>query len=146
MGVFTSRIFRACLPVAAALLFSSAAVVAQLGTSTIRGTLVDAQGKSIEGATVTLKNTGTDYTRTVTTTGAGNFSFELIPVGDYEIGVEAKGFRGKKLDKIHALVGAPTDLNVQMEVGSQADTVIVEGTGSAVAINTQDATLGNNIS
>jgi len=146
MCVFASRFLRGCVFVAATLLFTGVAALAQLGTSTIRGTLIDPQGKSIEGATISLKNTGTDYTRSVKTSSAGNFSFELIPVGDYEITIEATGFRNKQLDKVHALVGAPTDLDVRMEVGSQTDTVIVEGTGSAVAINTQDATLGNNIS
>jgi hypothetical protein len=128
---------------ALALVLANGMAWGQAGTSTIRGELADPQGKVIPGATVTIKNLNTGFTRSQVTTGAGAFSFELVPPGSYRVEVEAKGFRKKVLSGVHALVGAPTELAIDMEVGSLAETVQVEAAASTVHINTQDATLGN---
>ena len=117
----------------------------QAGTSRVRGAVTDPQERVISGATVTIKNSRTGYSRTQTTTNAGVFSFESIPPADYTIEVSAVGFRTKVLDNVHALVGAPTDANAQMDVGASNQTIVVKGEADNVLINTQDATLGNNI-
>jgi hypothetical protein len=115
---------------------------AQTGTSTIRGEVTDQQGKQVAGAAVTIKSPNTGFTRTQTTNPSGAFSFELIPPGDYALEVEAKGFK-KTIQTASALVGSATDADVRLEVGSVAEIVQVEGIGG-VAVNTEDATLGNN--
>ena len=76
------------------LLIASAALSAlgQAGTSTIRGTVTDPQGNVVPGATVTLTNTGTNTSRTTTTSDQGAYTIEFVPVGDYRLEVEAKGF------------------------------------------------------
>ena len=61
----------------------------QAGTSTVRGEVTDAQGRQVAGATVTIKNPNTGFTRTQTTNSGGSFNFELIPPGDYGMEVEA---------------------------------------------------------
>src|SRR5882762_12030228 len=80
---------------------------AQTGTSTIRGEISDAQKKMIGGATVTLKNPSTGFSRSQTTGAAGGYSFELIPPGDYTVEVEAKGFK-KSVRNVSALIGSVT--------------------------------------
>src|SRR3989441_789626 len=126
---------------ALALLLASATAWGQAGTSIIRGEITDPQGKLVPKATVTIKNESTGFARTEQTT-AGSFSFDLIPPGDYTVEIEAQGFKKVVLTHVHALVGSPVDASMQLELGTIGETVQVEA--SAVQINTQDATLGNN--
>ncbi len=116
----------------------------QAGTSTVRGTVTDASGAVIPGATVTLTNPATGLTRTQVTTGLGTFSFELVPPGTYTLEAENKGFKKGIVSGVQALVGAPTDVRIQMELGNVTEVVTVEAGAAAVAVNTQDASLGNN--
>jgi len=118
----------------------------QTGASTIRGTVKDPSGALVSGATVTLTNLETNAARTVVTTTSGTFSFEFLPVGDYEVRVEAKGFRKLLVRPVQALVSNVTDVPVALEVGEVSSTVTVEATEAAVQVNTADATLGNNFS
>ena len=105
---------------------------------------MDPQRRFIPGASVSIKNAATNFSRTQVTGEAGTFSFELIPPGDYSLEIEVAGFRKKVLNKVQALVGSPTDVTVQMEIGQVDQVVTVEAGSSAVAVNTQDASLGNN--
>jgi len=127
-----------------ALLLSTRTAFGQAGTSTIRGTVTDAQGAAVGHARVSIKNSA-GFARTQETSVTGSYSFELIPVGDYDVTVEATGFRRADFQTVHALVGNAVTLDVKLEVGSVTETVQVEGSSSAVQINTQDATLGNTI-
>src|SRR5690242_13521437 len=86
----------------------------QTGTSTIRGEVSDAQGKMVGGATVTLKNASTGFSRSQTTGAAGGFSFELLPPGDYTLEAEAKGFK-KEVRGVTALVGSVSTADLRLE-------------------------------
>src|SRR5579859_3983049 len=111
----------------------------QAGTSTIRGTVTDAQGGVVAHAQVSIKNSS-GFSRSQETTSNGAYSFDLIPVGDYDVTVEAAGFRKADYAAVHALVSNVITLDVKLEVGSTSQTVQVEAGTSEVQINTQDAT------
>jgi len=116
---------------------------AQTGTSTIRGEISDAQGKMVAGAIVTLKNANVGFSRSQTTGAAGGYSFELITPGDYALEVEANGFNKIVIDDVRALIGRPTETNVQLSVGAISQLVEVRASLQDAVINTQDASLGN---
>src|SRR6516162_1479574 len=116
----------------------------QTGTSTIRGTITDPQGRVVSGATVTLTNTGTNATRTTKSTDAGIYVFDLIQPGTYRVEIDAKGFKKETIAKVEALIGKPTDGSTHLEVGTSAEVVEVNASAQEVLVNTQDATLGNN--
>jgi hypothetical protein len=116
----------------------------QTGESTIRGIVKDPSGSLVSGATVTLTSLETNSARNVVTTSSGLFSFELVPVGDYEIAVEAAGFRKVVVRPVRAQVANVTDVPVVLEIGAVTSTVIVEAAEAAIQVNTTDATLGNN--
>jgi hypothetical protein len=124
-------------------LMVASAAWGQGGTSTLRGDVTDPQGKQVAGASVTLKNAGTGFARTQVTNAGGSFNFELIPPGDYALEIQAKGFK-KAVRNVTALVSAIIDADVQLEIGSLGETVEVEAAASAVTVDTEDATLGNN--
>ncbi len=134
---------RVCVLAALALFLASGLAWGQAGTATIRGEITDPQGKLIPKATVKITNESTGQSRTQETT-AGAFSFDLVPPGDYTIEIEARGFKKTVLTHVHALVGSPVDVSTQMELGAVGETVQVEAGASAVQMNTQDASLGNN--
>ena len=124
---------------------SGTLVWGQLGTSTIRGTITDPSGAAVPGATVTITNLQTNLSRTLTTGPTGSYSFELIPPGEYQVVMEAKGFRKSVVAQVRALVGSITEVSQSLTVGEVKETVVVEVSSSDIHVNTQDATLGNNI-
>jgi len=127
-----------------ALFMTQSAAWAQGGSTTIRGTVTDSQNAAVGHAAVKISNHATNFTRSMETSTTGAFSFELIPVGDYELTVEAPGFRKAEFRGVHGLVDTVVTIDAKLEVGSISETVQVEASSSAVQINTQDATLGNN--
>lgn len=118
-------------------------LLGQTGTSSIRGTVTDPSGAIIVDASVKVFSPATNLERMQRTGPTGNFSFELLPVGDYRVEVEAPGFK-KEVLGVHALVGRPAELSVRLELGSPTQTVEVTAENSAVQVNTQDSSLGNN--
>ena len=75
-------------------LLSCGAIVANAQTTgTIYGRVTDPNGAGVPGATVTVANTGTDLKRTSNTDSEGLYSFTLLPVGKYNISVNAQGFK-----------------------------------------------------
>lgn len=120
------------------------ASLAQTGRSSVKGSVKDPQGNVVVGATVTLSNPETNFTRTATTSDSGQFTFESISPGTYRLEVEAKGFKKAILNDVGALVAKPTEVTVSLEVGSVTESVSVTAAGTESIINTQDASLGNN--
>src|ERR1700676_5035101 len=66
--------------------------LAQLPTGTILGVVKDTSGAVVPTATVTIRNTETSQTRTVTTGDDGAFRVPALPVGNYTIRIEKSGF------------------------------------------------------
>ena len=116
----------------------------QTGTSTIRGTVTDSQGRLVPNATVRLINVETNAARTTQSSDSGTYVFDLITPASYRLEVDATGFKKKVVNDVKALIGKPTESNVMLEVGASSETVEVKAATSDALINTQDATLGNN--
>ena len=80
------------LPLFLAVLLSSSVVALGQTTGTISGTVTDEKGAVITNATVTARNTERNISRNLQTGSDGNYRFENLPVGPYEVSVEATGF------------------------------------------------------
>src|SRR5450755_4315578 len=75
-------------------LLSSCALVAQDISATIQGVVLDSSGKSVPNAKVSVILTDRNQTiRTITTDDNGSYSAPLIPIGTYQVKVEATGFK-----------------------------------------------------
>lgn len=116
--------------------------LAQTGTSTVRGTVSDAQGKAVAGAIVTIKNDNKNLTRTTTSGSNGAYTFVAIPPDIYVLTVEAQGFKRSVSTDVKALVDTPSTFDVTLEVGAISEVVTVSS-GGEVTVNTQDASVGN---
>lgn len=119
-------------------------VPAQTGTSSVRGSVLDQEGKAVAGATVTLKNIETNAVRTTTSKENGGYTFDLIQPGTYRLEVEASGFKKGVIDDVRALVDKPTTIDAQLTVGAISESVSVSAGSTDVLLNKQDATIGNN--
>jgi hypothetical protein len=104
---------------------------AQTVTGAISGTVVDASGNAVVGATVTLINERTSDSRTLTTNESGNFRFTAALPGTYTIKVEQRGFsaferKGNVLTANEHLAAG----ELAMKVGELSETIttVAEGT------------------
>lgn len=106
----------------------------------IRGTVTDASGGAVAGATVMLVNEGTNSTREVQTTGNGEYLFLEVPVGSYEIDVTQQGFKKYARKGIVLVVNEIASVDIPLQVGSTVDTV--EVSGAPPVIDTTTTQLG----
>jgi hypothetical protein len=123
-----------------ALLLSSVAGLAQTTVSqgSIQGTVTDPTGAVVSGAKVTINNKGTGQVIDTKTSSAGAYnSGGLIP-GDYEVRVEAKGFKTTQ-QAVIVQVAVTSSGNIKMEVGQESTVVDVQT--NAVTVNTEQATV-----
>src|SRR6266478_2306660 len=109
-------------------------------TGTIYGRVSDPNDAFIGGATVTASNVGTDTKRTATTNAAGEFNITLLPVGKYDISVEATGFKSFVQQGVELQVEANLRVNPKLELGAITEKVTV--TGEVSQVDTASATLG----
>lgn len=116
-------------------------VQAQTSTSRITGTVTDQTGAVLPGATVTAKHQATGVEYTTTTTTAGAYALESLPVGRYTVTVEASGFRTFSSTDNVLSVGVPLVINVTMQVG--AATEVIEVVGAYERIETTNAMLSD---
>ena len=113
---------------------------AQIGTTSLRGTILDKSGAVVAGATVKLTAAELSVERTVVSTATGAYEFPSLPPGTYALRVEAGGFRAHDQKNIQLLVNNPATVNVTLEVGSTTETVEVSAIGQT--LNTTDASIG----
>src|SRR3984893_14211292 len=125
----------------AVLTIAASVAMAQTGTSRITGRVVDAKQASIPGATVSVTHESTGLTQTQTTTEAGIYSFDSLPVGNYTITVEQNGFKKFQSTGNHLEVNTPLTVDALMEIGQVSEVVTVQG--GAEQLQTANATIGN---
>ena len=124
-----------------ALLLAVVPAFAQDTRGTISGTVKDAQGV-IPGAAVKITNVETSVSQDVVTNGTGYFEAPLLRAGGYSISVEVSGFKTLKRSGITLAGGQQISLQLELEVGTIAETVTV--TGEAPLLETQTTRIGTN--
>ncbi|MGH9659051.1 MAG: carboxypeptidase regulatory-like domain-containing protein, partial [Bryobacteraceae bacterium] len=97
----------------------------------VSGQVTDQQDASIQGVTVSLRDTSTGVTHSATTNENGRYIFLNIPSGTYDVTVSREGFKQTKLASQRVLVGSTLTLNVMLEVGSTATSVDVQASAAA---------------
>src|SRR6185312_13578172 len=122
-----------------ALAFTPAVLFAQ-DTAQVTGTVTDPSGAAVVGAQVTLTSVAQGTTRTATANSTGDFLFAAVPVGAYNLGVSAQGFKKYEAKGIVLNVGQKARTDVKLAVGTSQETVNVEGTNVA-QVETQSSDL-----
>jgi hypothetical protein len=124
----------------AAILFFSAAAIAQISTGTIVGVVEDSSGAVIPNAAVAIQNTGTKESRDISTNTAGEFNAPFLHVGQYVVTVTAAGFKAKTLTGITLEVDKTINLRIPLDVGAAAESV--EVTAAAPLVDSATSSLG----
>jgi hypothetical protein len=107
--------------------------------SSVTGTVVDAQGSVVSGASVTIVNTGTSLTREATTGNNGYFTISPLPPGRYQLTVKRDGFQDREINDIVLNVNDQPAFKVQLVASGVTATVTV--TAGAPILQTQGAEL-----
>jgi len=128
----------------AVLLLSYQPVRAQsnVQAGSIQGVVTDPQGGVVPDAKVTITNKDTGSALESTTTSAGTFvSGSLVP-GTYTVRVEAPSFKTFQ-STATVLINVVTPVNAKLELG--ASSTVVEVTGQAVSVNTDQAQVSGSL-
>jgi hypothetical protein len=116
---------RLVLAAAALGLLVAAPAAAQMTTGTISGNVVDTGGLAVPGASVTITNTETGATRSVTTDNEGAYLMTALPPGLYRVNVTMSGFRSFLQEEFRLAVGQNARVDARLEVGGVAEQVSV---------------------
>ena len=137
-----------CLLILAALAVTCQFSVRQAWSQTeqggITGTVTDASGAAVPQATVTATNTSTQVSATTITNTSGNYNLPYLPIGEYSVKVERKGFKAGIVTGVLLRVNLTATVNVQLEVGAVQEQVSVQA--SAVLLEQQQSSLGQTLS
>jgi Carboxypeptidase regulatory-like domain len=126
-------------------LTASNALAQTASSGSISGLVTDSQGASVAGADVTLVDTGTKSAQMTQTNDVGRYTFPVVASGMYDVTVTKSGFKVAKLAQQKVSVGNVLTVNVTLEVGSLAETVVVMSTPLGSELQTTNATVGNTI-
>ena len=129
------------LILAMALLLSlSATALAQSITGNIGGTVRDAAGAAVKGATVTITDIGQkSVVRTTTTNDDGQYYAPYLPATYYDVAVEAPNFKKHVESKVKLDVGQSRTVDVDLEAGNISEVVTVEAVPLTVQLTTSTA-------
>jgi outer membrane receptor protein involved in Fe transport len=122
------------------LVIAAIPAIAQMPTGVILGTVKDASGAVVPGATVTVLNEDTGVSRTQTTDENGSYRFSATPVGHYDVKSEHSAFKTVTQKGLVLDVSQEAVMNFILEVGTAAQQVTI--TGEAPVVTTTTASLG----
>ena len=99
----------------------------QSTTGTIEGTVLDANGAALPGASVEVKNSATNFTKTIETDEDGRFVLLSLPPGKYTVTVTKQGFAKSVIESADLTVGRALTLPISMKVsGVEGEVTILE--------------------
>lgn len=109
-------------------------------TGSISGTVTDTTGRVIVGATVVAQNVETGIKNSAETNAEGFYSFPALPVGQYTIQIQAKGFSNFKETGLALNVNSALRVDATLQVGTVTETVTISATSAQV--DTQSTQMG----
>jgi hypothetical protein len=113
-------------------------------TATLVGDIFDPSGNSIPNASVTVRNDGTGYARTVETNAVGQYRITPLNPGTYNIEVKAQGFKSQVRTGVTLQVSAVLEVDFTMAIGAVTETI--EVVGAAPLLQTEESSVGNVVS
>ena len=115
--------------------------IEKLGSSIIRGTIVDPNGAVIPGVELRLFQNGKKIRPIVTSDADGGFTIEGLPVGVYEIGVRATaGFRALRVQNIELKADEKLEISLELSIDSAVELIGVVGESPMIDMTTNEQT------
>jgi len=116
---------------------------AQQITASIRGTVLDPSGAIVQAATVTAKQIETGLTREAITDRQGEYVLIELPIGHYQLEVQAKGFQKYLQQGISLDVNETATVGIHLKLGSE--TQQVEVSANAALVQSTVSSLGETV-
>jgi hypothetical protein len=127
-----------CLAILALCTANTLWAQSNIANGSIQGTVTDPNGAVVPGAAITISNKTTATAAKTTSTSSGTYTSGALQPGVYDVRVTSKGFRTALLS-LTVQVGTVTSGDIKLVIGEATE--VVEVTGSAIAINTEQATV-----
>lgn len=106
-----------------AVILLAAPLSAQI-TGSVRGTAVDPADALVTQGTASIRSLESNTAREPQSLAKGGFAFDLLPIGSYEVRIEAAGFRAA-VSQVEIRAGETANLRMQLTLGSTAETITV---------------------
>ena len=132
-----------CAPVLVALIFLSAASAWSFAAGSVFGAIKDPSEAAIPGAALTLVNATLKTQFKATADGEGLYSFPALPVGHYDLTIEAIGFRTQQKSNLTVDTDAALRIDTVMILGQRTEAITV--TESDAALRTQIDTVATHL-
>lgn len=114
---------------------------AQKTDGIITGQVTDTSDAAVPNASVSISNKESGLNRTVKTNQQGEYTFDSVPVGKYDLQVQTANFKVYKAEGVTVNVATTTRLDAQLSVGNVSEVVTVSA--EAVQVQTDSGSLGN---
>lgn len=99
--------------------------VAQEFRGTIAGSVSDPNGAAVAGAIITVKNTETNVTNSVTANDSGSYTLPFLLPGTYTISATGSGFKTSTRENVQIRVDDRLSIDFQLEIGTAAEVNII---------------------
>ena len=130
------------LLMASAVLFAATIAVApahaQILYGSIVGTVTDAQGANVPGATVTIVSKETNLTRDTVSDSEGNFNLTNVLAGQYDVKISLTGFREAVRTNVPVSIGQIARVDMALQVGTLSETVTVQSAAELLQTDKAD--------
>ncbi len=134
---FCSRVFVVLLTA------HSSVLLAQTGLATLTGTVSDPSGSAAPNVQVIATHIDTGTVLTGTTSSTGNYTITQMPIGRYQIAVEATGFKTYRREGLDLAAAQTLRMDVALELGATSDSVTVNE--EATLLNTENGAIAHNV-
>ena len=127
------------------LVSAGGALLGQVITGSVTGTVVDATGGIVPGAVATLTSDATRESHRSSVSASGTFIFSAVQPGRYTVKVEQAGFKTAEQKGISVAATDHVSLgDIRLQVGTLGETVTVEGQATQIASDTSQVSAGIN--
>jgi hypothetical protein len=110
----------------------------QTSTATLTGVVTDPTSAAIVNAQIQIRNQGTSVVEKTLSGDSGGFSFNFLPVGTYDLMVQAPGFQSLERKGLLFAAGQTLRLDLQLQVGGEIQSITVSGQEPLVQLSTSD--------
>src|SRR3984957_344848 len=114
------------------------ATFGQMNTADITGNITDPSGALVPRVTVTALQVATQQTRTATSNGAGQYLLPQLPLGEYKLTVNARGFEEAVQDGVVLHAGDHIRQDFSLDLGVSNQSVTVEASAGAMQVESAE--------
>lgn len=140
-----THLLKMIVSVMSVFLLTAVMVFGQATTGVIEGTVKDAKGDVVPGATVTVTGSSVGFNQTVTSNESGVYRIERVPAGRYKVTVSPiSGFAETTVDT-QVVIEKTTTADVTLGISAAVNTVEVTTDPLGVVVDTSDSKVQTNI-